>query len=72
LETKAAYRTCLNSKLRTARFKAAIGTQRELSQITGISSNIISDLERGRRKMTPSWAMRFAEAIGGDWKDYLN
>ncbi|AFM43101.1 plasmid maintenance system antidote protein [Desulfosporosinus acidiphilus SJ4] len=59
-------------KLRDARLKAAIGTQKELSEKTGIPANIISDLERGKRRMSPSWAQKIAEVLGGDWTDYAN
>lgn len=59
-------------RLRRARLKAAIGTQKELSEKTGIPANIISDLERGRRQMSPSWAKRIAEAVGGNWTDFTD
>ncbi|KLU66107.1 helix-turn-helix domain protein [Desulfosporosinus acididurans] len=59
-------------KLRKARLKAAIGTQKELAEKTGISANIISDLERGKRRMSPSWARRIAEVLGGEWTDYMD
>lgn len=58
--------------LRKARLKAAIGTQKELAERTGIPANIISDLERGKRKMSPTWAKRIAETIGGDWTDFID
>ncbi|MFZ3100776.1 MAG: helix-turn-helix transcriptional regulator [Desulfitobacteriaceae bacterium] len=51
-------------KVREARLQAAIGTQKELAILTGLAPNIISDLERGRRSMSPNWAMRIAEAVG--------
>ena len=51
-------------KMRDARLKAGIGTQKELADRTGIAPNIISDLERGQRSMSPTWAKRIAEAIG--------
>ncbi|WP_088188432.1 helix-turn-helix transcriptional regulator [Desulfosporosinus sp. FKA] len=59
-------------KLRSARLKAAIGTQKELAEKTGIPANIISDLERGKRRMSPSWARRIAEVLGGEWTDYAD
>jgi ribosome-binding protein aMBF1 (putative translation factor) len=59
-------------KVRKARLKAAIATQKELSQKTGIPPNIISDLERGKRQMSPAWAKRIAEVVGGDWKDFMD
>ncbi|WP_088228866.1 helix-turn-helix transcriptional regulator [Desulfosporosinus sp. FKB] len=59
-------------KLRQARLKAAIGSQKELAEKTGIPANIISDLERGKRRMSPSWARRIAEVLGGDWTDYAD
>lgn len=51
-------------RIREARLRAAIGTQKELSRRTGISPTIISDLERGRRPISPAWALRIAEAVG--------
>lgn len=57
-------------KIRKARLKAAIGTQKELAEKTGISANIISDLERGKRKISPTWAKRIADAVGCHWTDF--
>lgn len=51
-------------KMRDARLKAGIGSQKELANRTGIAPNIISDLERGQRSMSPTWAKRIAEAVG--------
>ncbi|MDA8229132.1 MAG: helix-turn-helix transcriptional regulator [Desulfitobacterium hafniense] len=59
------------SKVKQARLLARIATQKELAQLTGISPNIISDLERSYRKMTPSWAMRIAEVVGTEWTTLL-
>lgn len=59
------------NKVRMLRLHAGIGTQKELSERTGISPTIISDLERGRRGMNPAWAMRIAEAVGTSWKTLL-
>ncbi|WP_308897951.1 helix-turn-helix domain-containing protein [Candidatus Desulfosporosinus nitrosoreducens] len=59
-------------KVRKARLEAHIGTQKELAEITGIPANIISDLERGKRQMSPSWAKRIAEAVGGEWSDFID
>ena len=53
-------------KLRIARLKAGIGSQKELATKTGIAPNIISDLERDRRLMSPTWARRIAQVL----KDY--
>lgn len=58
-------------KIRRARLRAGIATQKELAEVTDISPTIISDLERGRRPMTPAWAMRIAEAVGSDWQYFL-
>lgn len=58
-------------KMRGARLKSAIGSQKELAEKTGISPNIISDLERGKRLMSPSWAKRIAEAVGVYWTDLM-
>lgn len=60
-----------NRKMREARLKAAIGSQRELADKTGINPNIISDLERGKRPMSPTWAKRIAEVVGGYWGDLM-
>lgn len=59
-------------KIRQARIQAAIMTQRELAERTGLAPNIISDLERGKRKVSPSWAMRIADAVGGNWVDFVD
>lgn len=59
-------------KLRKARLEAAIGTQKELAEKAGIAANIISDLERGKRKITPTWAKRIAETVGGNWTDFID
>ena len=59
-------------KIRRARLKAAIGTQKELAEKTGIPANIISDLERGKRQISPTWAKRIAEAVGGNWTDFMD
>lgn len=58
-------------KIRSARLKAAIGSQKELAEKTGISANIISDLERGKRLMSPTWAKRIGEAVGVYWADLM-
>ena len=58
-------------KIRALRLRAEIATQKELADRTGISPTIISDLERGRREINPSWAMRIAEAVGTSWKTLL-
>lgn len=50
-------------QMRNARLKAGIGSQKELADRTGIAPNIISDLERGQRLMSPSWSDRISEAI---------
>ena len=59
------------NKVRTLRLRAEIATQKELAERTGISPTIISDLERGRREMNPTWAMRIAEAVGTSWETLL-
>lgn len=58
-------------KVRTLRLRAEIATQKELSVRTGINPCIISDLERGRREMNPTWAIRIAEAVGTSWQTLL-
>lgn len=58
-------------KLREARLCAAIATQKELAEQTGIAPNIISDLECGRRRITPSWAKKIAQATGKNMNDLL-
>lgn len=59
-------------KVRKARLEAAIGTQKELAEKTGIPANIISDLERGKRQISPAWARRIAEVVGGSWTDLMD
>lgn len=59
-------------KLRKARLEAAIGTQKELAERTGIPANIISDLERGKRQMSPKWAMLISEVVGSNWEDLID
>lgn len=59
-------------KLRQARLKAAIGTQKELAEKTGIPANIISDLERGQRRMSPAWAKKIADVLGGSCTDFID
>ena len=54
-------------KMREARLKAVIGSQKELAEKTGIPANIISDLERGKRPMNATWAARIAEVVGVSW-----
>ena len=61
----------LGKKVRALRLRAEIATQKELSLRTGISPTIISDLERGRREMNPTWAIRIAEAVGTSWETLL-
>ena len=58
-------------KIRNARLKAGIGSQKELAEKTGISASIISDLERGKRLMSPTWAKRIAEVVGSYWGDLI-
>lgn len=58
-------------KIREARLKAAIATQKELAELTGIHQTIISDLERGTRSLNPAWAMRIAEACGRKYQELL-
>lgn len=58
-------------KVRDSRLKAGIGTQKELGERTGINPNIISDLERGRRNISPAWAMKIAEVVGKEYKELL-
>ena len=58
-------------KIRNARLKAGIGSQKELAEKTGISASIISDLERGKRLMSPTWAKRIAEVVGCYWGDLI-
>lgn len=59
------------NKIRSYRLRAEIGTQKELAKKTGLSQSIISDLERGRRCLTPAWAMLIAEAVGTPWRVLL-
>ncbi|MEL1134994.1 helix-turn-helix transcriptional regulator [Desulfitobacterium sp. THU1] len=59
------------NKIRVYRLRAEIATQKELAQRTGLSQSIISDLERGRRNLSPAWAMRIGEAVGTPWETLL-
>ncbi|MGI1660157.1 MAG: helix-turn-helix transcriptional regulator [Desulfitobacterium sp.] len=59
------------NKIRVYRLRAEIATQKELAQKTGLSQSIISDLERGRRSLSPAWAMRIGEAVGTPWETLL-
>lgn len=68
MESGAIYR---GNKVRSLRLRAEIATQKELAQRAHISPTIISDLERGRREMNPSWAMRIAEVVGTTWDTLL-
>ena len=52
------------TRVREYRLKAGIGTQKELAELTGISPTIISELERGKRSVTPKYADRIAEKLG--------
>ncbi|MDI6880621.1 MAG: helix-turn-helix transcriptional regulator [Desulfitobacteriaceae bacterium] len=54
----------IRRNLRKARLNANIWTQKELAVRTGIAPSIISDLERGRRAMSPQWAVKIAEVVG--------
>lgn len=69
MENAAQYQT--SKKVKSLRLRAEIATQKELSERTGIAPSIISDLERGRREMNPTWAMLIAEAVGTSWKTLL-
>ncbi|AHF07030.1 helix-turn-helix transcriptional regulator [Desulfitobacterium metallireducens] len=66
MESSAMYH---GNKVRTLRLHAGIATQKELANRAKISPTIISDLERGRRELNPSWAMRIAEAVGTSWQN---
>lgn len=61
----------VDNKIRRYRLRAEIATQKELAEMTGLSQSIISDLERGRRSLTPSWAMLIGEAVGTPWQILL-
>ncbi|MHB1651427.1 MAG: helix-turn-helix domain-containing protein [Desulfitobacteriaceae bacterium] len=58
--------------LKKARMQAEIWTQKELARRTGIAACIISDLECGRRIMSPKWALRIAEVIGVEYETLLD
>ena len=57
--------------LRAARLAASIKTQKELAVKAGIPPNIISDLERGKRRMSRTWAMRIGEVLGVYWANLM-
>lgn len=71
MESRAVYHGNKVNRVRIMRLQAGIATQKELAQRTRISPTIISDLERGRRELNPSWAMRIAEAVGTTWQSLL-
>ena len=50
--------------LKRVRLNTGIRTQKELAERAGIAACIISDLERGKRELSPAWAMKIAEALG--------
>ncbi len=58
--------------LKKARMKAEVWTQKELAQRTGIAPSIISDLECGRRMMSPKWALQIAEVLEVEWGTLLD
>ncbi len=62
----------VDSRLRWIRLRAGIATQVEMSRRTGIAQCIISDLERGRRQLNPTWAKLIAEAVGTPWQTLLS
>jgi DNA-binding XRE family transcriptional regulator len=59
-------------KMREARLRAVIGSQKELAEKAGISTTIISDLERGKRPMSPTWARKIAEVVGVCWTELMD
>jgi len=59
-------------KMREARLRAIIGSQKELGEKAGISATIISDLERGKRPMNPTWTRKIAEVVGLCWTDLMD
>ena len=58
----------MNSYSIRRRLRAEIAPQTELSKRTGIAQSSVSDLERGRREINPSWVMLIAEAVGTSWQ----
>ena len=58
--------------LKKARMNAEVWTQKELAQRTGIAPSIISDLECGRRMMSPKWALQIAEVLEVEWGTLLD
>ncbi|HZK85240.1 MAG TPA: helix-turn-helix transcriptional regulator [Desulfosporosinus sp.] len=58
--------------MREARLRATIGSQKELAEKVGISATIISDLERGKRPMSPTWARKIAQVVGLSWTDLMD
>jgi len=53
------------NKLRKARLKAGM-TQLELSYLTGVAPQIISQLEHGKIYAYPGWRQRISEALKMD------
>ncbi|TGE31357.1 helix-turn-helix transcriptional regulator [Desulfosporosinus sp. Sb-LF] len=64
--------TYAGQKTREARLKATIGSQKELAEKAGIAASIISDLERGKRPMSPTWARRIVGVVGVGWADLMD
>nr|NJM00979.1 helix-turn-helix transcriptional regulator [Desulfobacula sp.] len=53
----------IGNLLSAARFKANL-SQSQLAEKLGIRQNMISDYERGKRRLTPDMAKRIAETLG--------
>ena len=56
--------------LRGLRVKEDI-TQKELAELLGISQNMISEMESGKRPITPKTAKRIAEKFNVSYKAFL-
>jgi DNA-binding XRE family transcriptional regulator len=61
---------CPAMALRGLRVKEDI-TQTELAQRLGISQNMVSDMEGGKRSITPKMAKRIAEEFKAPYKAFL-
>lgn len=60
------------NRIRRARLQAGIATQRELAELTGLHPSIISGLERSKRRLNATWALKIGQATGTDWLELFD
>jgi len=56
--------------LQAARYREDL-TQKQLAEIVGVTRSNISDMERGKRTITPDMAKRLAKALNTSYKNFL-